>query len=320
MIYNFYFTANNVLPVFIMILIGYIIKKRGFLKEGFSENINILVFNVAMPALIFSSIYDSDFFKIFNLQLVILGILGTLIVFFTLMIIAKLFIRDNKSKGVFIQGGFRSNFVIIGLPLIYNLFSEEGVSKAIILITFIMPLYNILAIIVLTIFSGNIKEQSIKNILLKIVKNPLIISAIIALPFSIGNSYGFKMNIPFFEKSLEYLANIAIPLALLDIGFSFEFKLLIGKLKMSLIATMFKIILSPLIFMVLSYFMGVRGEMLGIIYIMSASPTAISSYIMAKAMKCDSQLAAAIVITSTFLSLITIFIGVYILKTMMIIK
>jgi predicted permease len=318
MLNNFLFTINNVTPVFIIIFIGYFIRRKNYFSKEFFENMSKLVFNLALPALVFNSIYKSDFYKVFDLKLVSIAIFGTLFLFFILFYISKIFIKDNKTRGVFVQGGFRSNFVIIGLPLISNLFSDEGLSKATILVTFVMPLYNVLATVVLSVTSDDGKYDK-KLILYKILKNPLIIAAVLALPFSIGNSYGINTQIAFLSKVIEYLAAFAVPLALIDIGYSIDYKLLKGKIKVVILAALTKLFISPILFLGLGFLAGLKNDLLGIIFIMSGSPTAVSSYIMAKAMKSDGQSAASIVILSTLLSLGTIFIGVYILKNLSVI-
>ena len=174
-----------------------------------------------------------------------------------------------------------------------------------------MPLYNILAVVILSASSSEKRSNWHKKLYINIAKNPLIIAVLVALPFSI-----FTIHLPFiFVKAVGYLSAIAVPLALIDIGATFNLKNFMGDIKLATIASCIKIALSPFIFTTAAYFFGFRGADLGVLYILFASPTAVSSYIMAKGMKNDADLAANIVLISTLGSLLTIFVGVFVMKS-----
>ena len=314
MLNNLLFSFNAVFPVFLIIIIGMFLKRRNVLNEHFSTGSNKLVFNIALPAMIFESIYSADFKRIFDPALIGFSVAGTIILFLIITAGAYLLLADKKSIGSFVQGSFRSNFVIIGLPLIKNLSDTLGVtavSKSSIVISFIMPLYNILAVVILSASSSEKRDNGHKKLYLNIAKIPLIIAVLAALPFSI-----FSIHLPFiFVKAVGYLSAIAVPLALIDIGATFNLKKFMGNIKLATIASCIKIALSPLIFTTAAYFIGFRGADLGVLYILFASPTAVSSYIMAKGMKNDANLAANIVLISTLGSLLTIFVSVFIMKS-----
>lgn len=311
---NLFFSFNAVMPVFLMVLIGVYLKHKKVLNEQFSTGSNRLVFTIALPAMIFESIYSADFKNIFDPKLISFSIIGTLLLTIIVSIAAFFFLSEKKAFGSFVQGSFRSNFVIIGIPLIKNLSDTLGssaVSKSAIIISFIMPLYNILAVIILSSSSTDKTADWHKNLLKNIAKNPLIIAVILALPFSI-----FNIHLPvLLEKTISYLSAIAVPLALIDIGANFNLIGFLGNIKLAAIASFIKIALSPLVLTYGAFLLGFRGTDIGVLYILFASPTAISSYIMAKGMKNDAALAGNIVLISTIGSIITLFLGIFILKS-----
>ncbi len=310
---NLFFSFNAVIPVFIIIGGGFYLKKRKFLNDDFSAASNRLVFTIALPAMIFESVYQVNFKSIFDLNLILFSVSGTLIQFVLITIGAFGLLAARKSIGAFVQGGFRSNFIILGIPLIKNLSATLGTdaaAKSSIIVSIIIPLYNVLAVIILTATSLEKSLSWKKKVLFDIAKNPLIIAVILAIPFSIT---GFRLP-GFIEKTIAYLSAIAVPLALLDIGYNFKFRVFVGNLQLAAVASFIKIIVSPLLFTTAAYFLGFRGSSLGVIYILFASPTAVSSYIMAKNMNNDADLAANIVLLTTVGSLVTLFLGVFVLK------
>jgi hypothetical protein len=265
--------------------------------------------------MIFESVYQVDFKSIFDLNLILFSVSGTLIQFALIAAGAFGLLAAKKSIGAFVQGGFRSNFVILGIPLIKNLSSTLGadaVAKSSIIVSIIIPLYNVLAVIILTATAHEKSSVWNKRLLFDIAKNPLILAVLLAIPFSVTG-----IRLPgFIEKTIAYMSSIAVPLALLDIGYNFKFRVFVGNLQLATVSSCIKIILSPLLFTTAAYFFGFTGSSLGVIFILFASPTAVSSYIMAKNMKNDADLAANIVLLTTIGSLGTLFLGVFVLKSL----
>ena len=215
-----------------------------------------------------------------------------------------------EDKGVFVQGSFRSNFAIIGLALIVNLIGEKNLGRASLLLAFIMPLYNILAVIVLTVpFKGK-RQYDYFQTFVEIGKNPLIIAALLAIPFSILQINPGEI----FTITLTYIAKIALPLALISIGASLNFNRLKKASNLSFIAAFNKIVLFPFIAVMAGILMNFNSEQMVILFILFASPTAIVSFIMAEAMGSNSKLASDIIVISTLLSIITLSIGIILLK------
>lgn len=309
---EFLFSINAVVPVFAVVFFGVFLRWKSLINEDFVGISTGLVFKFALPALLFTDIAATDFKSVFDIKLILYSLAATAALFLLLTAVCPLFIKDKRSAGAFIQGAFRGNFAFLGLPLAFNLFGQEGGSKAGIVLSFVVPLYNVLAIILLTVMSPNLKKGSLKAILLNIVKNPLIIAVAAAVPFSY-----FNIPLPgLVEKSMGYVAGLSMPLALIGMGGSFSLSGLKSNISKSLAATFLKILAAPALFTALAYYMGFRSTDLGVLFVLFSSPTAITSYIMARAMDSDFELASQIVILSTLGSTATIITGVYLLKNL----
>jgi malonate transporter len=310
MIENLIFSINAVAPIFLMVFLGAILKKKGIINDNFASKGSDFVFKVAFPALLFRDVAITDFTSVFNVWLVLFAIIGTILQFIILWILSSVFIKEKTKLGAFVQGSFRGNFLLIGLSLAYNLFGESGLAKCAILLSFIIPLYNVLATVVLTVTSQQSDVCSLKGIAKSLMKNPLILSILLAIPFSY-----FKIQLPvILSKPIEYLSDLALPIALICMGCNFSLAAVKRNIKLSLTAVLIKIIAAPLIFASIAFYLGFRNEELGSLFILFGAPTAVTSFIMAKAMKSDSDLAANIVLMSTLGSILTLFAGIFLFK------
>lgn len=309
---NLIFSINVVAPVFIIILLGVFLKRIRIIDDVFVSDASALVYKTSLPVLIFIKISQTDFVSIFNGKVILIFYAGIFSAFITAGILSAFFINNKKRAGAFIQGSFWGNSVIVGLALVLNVFGDSGVAVAAIIVAFIIPVFNSLAVLVLTISSDRDSTGSLKIIFYKLSRNPLIIAVAAALPFSI-----FRIQLPvFFSASLSYLASMALPLALIGIGGSLSFSSLRANSLLSIAASGIKIIITPVVVVVLALRFGIKGQLLGILFLISATPTAISSFIMARAMDSDSQLAANIIVITTLGSVFTMGAGIYILKTL----
>ncbi len=308
---NLLYSVNAVAPVFLMVLFGYILKAKKIINDNFISVSQKFVFMLALPALIFRDIAKTDMKAIISVKLIAFSVIGTLVVFLAACVLACGFIKNRQSRGAFIQGIFRSNYAIMGIPLILNLFGQSGVAKGAIVLSAMMPVYNILAVAILNITAPTSTGSDFRKIIISILKNPLILATAAAIPFS-----WFGIDMPLVaSRTIDYLSGMSTPLALIGIGGSIVLTDVRKKLNMSLSAAVIKLVVVPLIFVPLGYFMGLRGDDLGVIFILFASPTAVTSFIMAKAMNSDSELAAHIVLLTTLGSVLTLFFGIYILRT-----
>jgi len=308
---NIIFTANTVAPVFLIIALGFFLKKIKIINEQFVTITSKFVFNVSLPALIFMKLYDIDLSAVIDVTQIIYIYAGTLSIYFIVWIISIPFIKDGRDLSVFVQGAYRSNYAIVGLAIISNLFGDDGLGKASIILAFILPLYNILAVVILTVPMRKVRKHNIKGTISEIISNPLIIAVLFSLPFSL-----FKVELPsMIFASGNFLADVALPLALVGIGGSLNVENIKKASGLAFTSSAIKLIALPVVLTIGAYLAGFRNMDLGIMFVLFSCPTAIVSFIMAEAMGCNSKLAGNIVVISTIGSVITISTAIIILRS-----
>ncbi len=306
------FTANIVAPIFFIVFLGYFLKRSQLIDEAFVATASKLVFVVTLPALVFMSIARTDFHKVFNPGMLSYVTAVTLLTFVAIWVIARRWIKTPEDLGVFIQGAFRSNYGIVGLAVSLNLFGAEGLAKASLLLALIIPLYNVLAIIALTVPMKSKNTVSTTSVILEIAKNPLIIAVLLALPLSY-----FSIQLPeVFERTGDYFANVTLPLALLAVGASLDLKSLRHTSVQASWATATKLIILPLLLTIGAWLTGFTDQEVVLLFVLFGCPTAAASFIMAKAMGGNAQLAANIILATTLGSVLTLGAGIYILRLM----
>lgn len=312
---NYFILSLNVMsPIITMIAIGYFLKNKEIINEEFVSKSSAVVFKLALPVTLFYNTANSNITQDLDGNTLSFLIYTCSVLFFVFIIgciIAKNSSWDKKTKGAFVQGAFRSNYVIIGYPIIISLCGQGAILQMTLLAICIIPLYNILAVIILTIYNPDQKKLDVKNIFLNIIKNPLIIGILLGFVASLAN-----LKIPsFLNNTFITIKGLTTPLALINIGSMFCFKINLDQRKPLFLAVFIKTVLTPIIFTSLAVFLGFRDYTLAIIFIIFAAPTAASSFIMAKVMNSNEKIASSMVVISTTLSSLTIFIGIIILKT-----
>lgn len=330
----FLFAFNAIMPIVLLILLGFGLKRIGFFNDAFLQTANKFVFNVSLPVLLFYNVYNINNLGEIQWNTVIFVLIAVLFLFGTGFVYSKFFIKDNKQKGVVWQSFYRSNFAIIGLPLSQALGGTDGIAVASILSAFSIPVFNALAVISLSAHTASDGKNKInlKEIIIKIAKNPLIIGVFAGLvmlairqfiPVGTDGEYGFtiKNNLPFIYKAVEMLAKIASPLALVVLGGKFRFDA-IKELKNQIIAGSFaRLIFAPVSGIALAillseltdYFSFTSAHFAAFIALFG-SPVAVSSAIMASQMDNDDQLANQILVWTSIASVFTVFLTVVLLK------
>lgn len=304
------FTANTVAPIFFIVFLGIVLKRFGVIDGHFVSTSSRLVFTLTLPALVFMAISGTNFQAVFNPDQLIYFVAATLISFTALWLLAARWIHDGRDLGVFIQGAFRGNYGIIGLAVSYNLFADAGLAQASILLAMVIPLYNVLSIIALTVPLQKEGGLSIGNAALEIAKNPLILAVVFALPFSF---MGWTLP-EVVEKTGRYFANLTLPLALLAIGGSLSLKSLRDTSAMAFWATAAKLVILPLLLSLGAWVYGFEGQDLAMLFILFGCPTAAASFVMAKGVSANDQLAANIILTTTLGSVLSLSAGIYLLR------
>ncbi|MGB0936250.1 MAG: AEC family transporter [Colwellia sp.] len=304
------FTFSITTPVFLIVFLGLYLKQSKRINDEFITIASKLIFNICLPLLLFLAIVDSEVNLMTQWKLASFSALATLLSFIILWKAFSFFKVNSQDKGVAVQSAFRSNLAIIGIALCTKAFGEEGLSVGAIIIAVVTPLYNILSIYALTQSLNETKKLPWGKLLVDIVKNPLIIGIALAFVFLALN---WKLPI-ILNDTANYLSGLTLPLALITIGGSLSLSDLRKSSRLSSYVVLAKLVLLPLCITVCAWFLGFRGVELGCIALMFACPTAAASFVMAKAIGGNHQLASNTIAMSTLVSALTISLLLYLLR------
>lgn len=307
---NFLYSVNATLPIFLIMILGKVLYRLHIIGTDFIKSVDKYVFYVALPALVFKDLTENNISDNFNIGYVLFCFCVTLVIILAIWGLTELFMKNDFEKGAFIQASYRSSAAILGLAFIDNMY--DGAGMAPLMIIGAVPLFNIFAVVILTLKGDNGgKKPDLKTTIINIFKNPILLGILIALPFAF-----LDVHFPaFVNKGITYLANTASPLALLSIGAGFEGRKAIKKIKPTLIATFIKLFLLCALFLPAAVYFGYRNQELVGILIMLGSPTTASCYIMVKNTKNDAILTSSIIVLTTLISSVSLTMWIYILKS-----
>lgn len=305
---NLILSFNVVLPLCLCIALGYFLYRINMIEEATQKSMNKLVFRVFLPIYVFNSIYTTDVAKVFDLRLVLLTVLGIVGIFCVLMVLIPRIEKDNAKRGVMVQAIFRSNYVLFGVPIAIALCGENNVGPTSLLVGFVVPIFNVLAVVCLETFRGG--KPDYRKMLRGIATNPLIIGSVLGIVLNM-------LNVPLptgVHKSVTDLGKIATPLSLVVLGAGFRFNAIRGYTRQIAICLTGKLILSPMLTVAIGVMLGLRNEMLVPVLAVFGSPIAVSSYTMAEQMEGDGRLAASLVVLTSVCSIFTMFLFIFTLK------
>ena len=311
---NFIYSINVTMPIFLVMVIGYILKQIGMLNDNFVTVANKFNFKVTLPFMLFKDIAGVDIKAVFDIKYVLFCAIVSTICFWVVWGTAKLLVRDKTIRGAFVQSSFRGSAAVMGLAFIQNIYGSSAMGP--LMIVSAVPLYNIFSVIVLTFEandSTNIdKKAKIRQAGMNICKNPIILSILAGLIVGLlGIQFPTLVN-----KTVSNVAQMATPLALITIGAGFEGRKALAKIAPTMAASTIKLVLQPLVFLPVAAWMGFSGEKMIAILIMLASPTTPSCYIMAKSMNNDEVLTASVIVTTTLMAALTLTGWIFLLKTL----
>lgn len=308
---HFFDILHIVVPVFVVIGLGYALKRTGLIDSAFLFQTNRLVYYICLPLLLFHKIGTADFSSNFNGPLLWGSALAIALAFLLSYGYALLRRYPPAIAGAFSQGAFRGNLAYVGLAIVFNAYGNEGLTRAGILMGFLVPVLNFFAVIALLLpHKGTDSRSGIRLIARQILANPLILASFAGILWSF-----LSLPVPsILERSLQITTGMTLPLALLAIGGAFSMDKLKGDLVQAGLATSIKIVLMPAIAALLLALLGVDGRDLSIGVLMAGTPTATATYIMAHQMKADAELAGSIVMLSTLLSSLTYTLALLILR------
>jgi predicted permease len=311
MLNDFYFALHITAPVFCILALGIIFKRIGLVTEEFAKVGSKLVFNVTLPCLLFVKLVETDFKNGLPIELVGYAVMATVLVFLLLDRFFCKYIPNMEDRGVFVQGAYRGNMGIIGLAYCLSAFGEGVVATASVYLAVMTALFNILAVVTLSRHQpAQTSSKSYQQILANIARNPLIIAIALGVAISLSATEvpGILLN------TGGYFAKMTLPLALLCAGASIrlhEFQ----TSRPLYWATTGKLFLVPFVITAGGAVMGFRGPELGVLFLMSSSPTAAASYPMVQAMGLNYHLAAAIIAATSLGAIVSSTLGIFLLRT-----
>lgn len=307
------FSLNATIPVFLVMVVGYVLKQLKVVDEPFIKTLNRFNYKITLPVLLFRDISQSDFYSVWDTRYVLYCFFVTLVSISCIWILAGLAFRDKTRLGELVQASYRSSAAVLGIAFIQNIYGNSGMAPLMIIGT--VPLYNIAAVLILS-FTGpdahGLDRASLKSAIKGILTNPIILGIFAGMLFSV-------IRIPFPEmitKTIGSIASLASPLALLGLGAGFEGRKALKQLLPTTVATGIKLVLLPVLFLPLAVSLGFTTGKLVAILVMLGSPTTASCYIMAKNMGHEGTLTSSVVVTTTFLSSITLTFFLFVLRSM----
>lgn len=311
------YSLNATIPVFLVIVLGYIFNRKGMFNEGFISAANKFTFRVCLPAMIFADMAQSDITTAFDGKLVVFSAAVTTIMFILIWIGARLFIKDKSIIGAFVQASYRSSVAVMGFAFMMNIYGTTGLMPMIIIGC--VPLYNIFAVTVLTFESPDAqndknKKSKLRKAAVGIIKNPIIIGIVLGCIGSVIHIYEFIPQM--LSKTIDNISAITTPLSLIVIGASFEGRSAIAKIKPTIASCLVKLIVIPVVFITAAVIFGFRGESLLVLVIMLGSPTTPSCYIMAKNMNNDGTLTSSVIAATTLISSVTLTFWIFLMRYM----
>ncbi|HEX8043867.1 AEC family transporter [Candidatus Deferrimicrobium sp.] len=307
---------QSVVPVFLVVATGVVLRRYRFLDGGFIDAANSLVYYILLPALLFYEIGTTDFRQVFNGPLVVGGYAATLATFLLAFVASRGLGLSPSETGAFVQGSFRANLAYVGLPIVFNAVGHAGLRKAGIFLGLIVPLLNGLSIVALMAPHGTGKGEGIATTALRIARqiatNPIILACLAGIAWS-----ALKLPLPgMIDRTFRLLTPATLPLSLLCLGGSFSFERAREGFAVAAIAAFLKGVVLTGIGIALYRWMGLSGEDLRIGAIMLGCPTAVVTYVMAARLRGDTDLAGTIVIVSTAASAVTITGWLFLLRFM----
>lgn len=303
------FSLHATIPVFLLILLGCFLRRVGVLTEAFCQVSDRLVFQVALPVMLLCDMSALDMRQSVHSYFILFCALATTVIFFSLWGLSRLLLRDKSLVGEFVQVSYRSSAAILGCSIIRNLYGTVGAAPLMILGS--VPLFNIYAVVVLTMERPGDRMPSLKSAAKHVLKNPIIIGIVLGLLLSYLGVQSFP---PILDKTLSSLSALATPLALLSIGANLQLKSALTHKGLSFTAAGIKLLLLPALFLPLAVFCGFTGDHLVALIVMLGGTSTPTCYIMAKNLGHDGQLTISVVVLTTLLSAFSLTLWIFLAR------
>lgn len=307
---NLIFSANAVLPLFLFMLLGMLLRRIGILDHAFAESGTRLCFNVLLPIMIFNSVISRDPAQSFDWKLLYFLMAGCFLLLGLLLLVVPRCIVDNKRRSVVIQALLRSNYTLFAVPACTAMYGAEGAAAASMMIIFVVPFFNIASVYIFNRYDPD-SAHSIKATLQKIALNPLILGCLLGFAFNLTG-----LTLPdFLSSTVQGLASAATPLMVMLLGADIALDGFRENIRPLTAVIFFRLILIPAVFTFLGWKLGFTGPAFAIILMVFASPTAVVSYTVARAAHADYALAGQVVMASSLLSVFSIFLWILLYRS-----
>lgn len=299
---NLIFSLNATIPIFLMMLLGMLFRKLGWMDEVFAAKMNKFVFLVPLPVLLFEQLATVDFSEVWDIKFILFCFVVTAISI-TISTLISLLWKDRSVKGEFIQATYRSSAALLGIAFIQNIYGTVGMAPLMIIGS--VPLYNIMAVVVLSVFkpgNNSFDKALVKKTLKGIATNPIIIGIVAGFVWS-----ALKLPMPLIlHKTVSSIGATATPMGLMSMGATFEMKKATSKMKPTLVAVFMKLVGFCAIFLPMAALLGFRNEELIAILVMLGSATTVSCFVMARNMGHEGTLSSGVIMMTTLLSAFTL--------------
>lgn len=299
---NLIFSLNATIPIFLMMLLGMLFRKLGWMDEVFAAKMNKFVFLVPLPVLLFEQLATVDFSEVWDIKFILFCFVVTAISI-TISTLISLLWKDRSVKGEFIQATYRSSVALLGIAFIQNIYGTAGMAPLMIIGS--VPLYNIMAVVVLSVFkpgNNSFDKALVKKTLKGIATNPIIIGIVAGFVWS-----ALKLPMPsILHKTVSSIGATATPMGLMSMGATFEMKKATSKMKPTLVAVFMKLVGFCAIFLPMAALLGFRNEELIAILVMLGSATTVSCFVMARNMGHEGTLSSGVIMMTTLLSAFTL--------------
>lgn len=299
---NLIFSLNATIPIFLMMLLGMLFRKLGWMDEVFAAKMNKFVFLVPLPVLLFEQLATVDFSEVWDIKFILFCFVVTAISI-TISTLISLLWKDRSVKGEFIQATYRSSAALLGIAFIQNIYGTAGMAPLMIIGS--VPLYNIMAVVVLSVFkpgNNSFDKALVKKTLKGIVTNPIIIGIVAGFVWS-----ALKLPMPsILHKTVSSIGATATPMGLMSMGATFEMKKATSKMKPTLVAVFMKLVGFCAIFLPMAALLGFRNEEMIAILVMLGSATTVSCFVMARNMGHEGTLSSGVIMMTTLLSAFTL--------------
>ena len=323
---NLVFSLNATLPIFALMAMGYLFRRIGLIDDKAASWMNKFVFKIALPVLVFRDLASQDFAGTWNGRFVLFCFGVTTVSIALISLLSKLIVKDGARRGEFIQASYRSSAALLGIAFIHNIYGDSAIGMGPLMILGSVPLYNIFAVIVLTVtaekpgmsemvatgksgtvtmekagmpeavVSGKAQGAMLRSTLLGIITNPIIIGIFTGLVWSL-----IKLPQPkVFQTIVSNIAALATPLGLMSMGATFEFRKALKEIGPALVAAFIKLFGLAAIFLPIAVALGFMGEQIVAILVMLGSATTVSCFIMAKSMGHEGTLSSSVIMLTTF--------------------